>query len=243
MSEMIKRGSALQDHREFGEKSLEILYQAGRDYYYLLNRGYSIKSASTFVGNHYLLSTRQRMALIRGIASRQKLDNRNKKEILSGLEHKAIHMDGFNILITLEVALSGSLLLHCMDGTIRDMAGLRGNYRLIDQTEKAILLIGDALEKSKIEQAIIYLDAPVSNSGRLKVCVESLLKDRNFELRVENSNQVDATLEKLENVVSSDSVILDRCKSWINLNKKIIEEHIGYYPYIDFEHALRDCFQ
>ena len=45
---------------------------------------------------------------------------------------------------------------------------------------------------------------------------------------------MDSTLEKLDYVVSSDSIILDKCKSWINLNKKIIEEKIDDKFYIDF---------
>lgn len=55
-----------------------------------------------------------------------------------------------------------------MDGTIRDLAGLRGNYRIIDKTEVAVRSILEMLDALKIEKATIYLDAPVSNSGRLK---------------------------------------------------------------------------
>lgn len=51
-------------------------------------------------------------------------------------------------MITLEVALSDSLLLKCMDGTIRDLVALRGTYRLIDKTKTAIMLVGKMLEKS-----------------------------------------------------------------------------------------------
>ena len=45
---------------------------------------------------------------------------------------------------------------------------------------------------------------------------------------------MDTTLEKLENVITGDAIILDKCKSWINLNSKIIEENLGAYPYVDF---------
>ncbi len=37
-----------------------------------------------------------------------------------------------------------------MDGTIRDLAGLRGTYKLIDKTEIAIMMIGETLKKYKI---------------------------------------------------------------------------------------------
>lgn len=121
-----------------------------------------------------------------------------------------------------------------MDGTVRDLAALRGSYRLIDKTDTAILLIGKALEKNKIDKVVFYLDAPVSNSGRLKQQILELLNPFHFEVQVEVINNVDAVLEKLDNVITSDAIILDKCTSWINLNLKIIEEINADYPYIDF---------
>ena len=91
----------------------------------------------------------------------------------------------FNTIITLEVALSGSLLLQGMDGTIRDLAGLRGTYRIVDKTERAVELILSQLEKEKGKGAVFYLDQQVSNSGRLR----SLLLEKGagcpVEVRVE----------------------------------------------------------
>ena len=67
-----------------------------------------------------------------------------------------------------------------------------------------------------------------------KIKILEILNNFSFEVEVENINNVDSTLEKLDYVVSSDSIILDKCKSWINLNKKIIEEKIDDKFYIDF---------
>ena len=77
-------------------------------------------------------------------------------------------IDGFNIVITLEVLLSDSLLFSCMDGTIRDLAALRGTYRLIPETADAVRLIFDILQEASVGKVNILLDEPVSNSGRLK---------------------------------------------------------------------------
>ena len=68
----------------------------------------------------------------------------------------------------------------------------------------------------------------------IKIKILEILNNFSFEVEVENINNVDSTLEKLDYVVSSDSIILDKCKSWINLNKKIIEEKIDDKFYIDF---------
>lgn len=234
MSTTVKRGYSPNDQKEFCSKSVDILLKAGRDLQYLLNQGYNIKGASTFIGNHYLLSERQRLALVRAISSNESIKMREAKEVKIIPQGSVVNIDGFNTIITLEVALSDSLLLKSMDGTIRDLAALRGTYRLIDKTDTAITLIGSILEKNKVEKAVFYLDAPVSNSGRLKQRITELLNQFTFEVQVEVINNVDAVLEKLDNVITSDAIILDKCVSWINLNAKIIGEIYKSYPYIDF---------
>lgn len=234
MRKIVKRGYSPNDQREFGNKSINKLLKAGRDLQYLLNQGYNIKGASAFVGNHYLLSERQRLGLVRATSAEESIKIRKSKEIEQIPCGSVINIDGFNTVITLEVALSDSLLLKCMDGTIRDLAALRGTYRLIDKTDTAILLIGNILGKSKIDKVVFYLDAPVSNSGRLKQRIIELLNQFNFEVQVELVHNVDTVLEKLDNVITSDAIILDKCASWINLNAKIIEEINEDYPYVDF---------
>lgn len=232
MSKVVRRGYVPSDEKEFGEKSLEKLQRAAKDLKYLINQGYKIKGASTFVGNHFLLSERQRLAIVRAISQTEHVEER-KAKVLDNIEGKTVHIDGFNTIITLEVALSNSLLLKCMDGTIRDLAGLRGTYKLIDKTDIAIELIGKELLERKVGKVVFYLDAPVSNSGNLKMRIIELLKDYDFELEIETINNVDSTLEKLENVITTDAIILDKCESWINLDKEIIETKIKS-PYIDF---------
>lgn len=234
MSKVVKRGYVPEDERDFSREAILKLHRAAEDLYYLINQGYPIKSASVFVGNHYLLSERQRLALVRAVSSKESIEIRKSKEISSGLEGCVVNIDGFNTIITLEVALSGSPLLKCMDGTIRDLAGLRGTYRVIDKTESAIILIGKILESGQIKKAVFYLDAPVSNSGRLKEHIIQLLAGCSFQVQVEVINNVDTVLERLDHVVTGDAIILDKCKSWFNLTKVIIDEEIRSYPYIDF---------
>lgn len=229
MSKTTRRGYVLTDEKEFGDKHKYKLYKAGEDLLYLLNRGYKIKGASTFIGNHYLLSERQRLALVRGISKSEDVIKRRVKENTGSLSGKVIHIDGFNTIITLEVALSKSLIIKSMDGAIRDLAGLRGTYSVIDKTEISIKLIGEWLSEHKVHKAIFYLDRPVSNSGRLKMKILELLNNSEFEIMVENIDNVDSVLETKENVVSSDAIILDRCKSWINMNREIIENSIQNY--------------
>lgn len=239
MSTVVKRGFAPDDPKEFGEQARQVLHKAAADLQYLLDQGYPIKSASTFVGNHYLLSERQRLALARGVSSTESIMRRKEKQITIIPGGSTVHIDGFNTIITLEVALSESLLLKCMDGTVRDLAALRGTHRLIDKTEAAIDQIGKALTEAQIGKAVFYLDAPVSNSGRLKQKIKERLEACPFAVEVEVISNVDSVLEKLDQVITGDAIILDHCISWINLNAQIIDGMVGAYPYVDFIYQER----
>lgn len=232
----VRRGYVQSDEKEFNEQSMKKLKEAQKDIFMLINRSYPIKSAATFVENHYLLSERQRMALVRATSSIDSLKIRENKEVKKLPENQVVYIDGFNIIITLEVALSKSTLMKCMDGTIRDLAGLRGTYRLIDKTDIAINLIGKKLEQMKISKAVFYLDRPVSNSGNLKIRILELLNNYNFEVNVEIVDNADKSLENLENVISSDAVVIEKSASWFNLVKKILDDDKERFKYIDFKY-------
>jgi len=227
-----RRGYVDSDELEFSDESLAVLARAQQEIHWLMDRGYPINNAVTFVGNHYLLSSRQRLALTRATSSTASIAERKSKEAFA-CDSQVIYIDGFNLIITLEVALSGSALIKCMDGTIRDLAGVRGTYRLIDKTDMAIALIGDKLKSLNIAGAVFYIDAPVSNTGRLKARIFELLNGHGYELAVELVNNVDAMLKIKPYVVSSDAIILNECVSWLNIGASIITESIDAAKYID----------
>ncbi|WP_026886369.1 DUF434 domain-containing protein [Clostridium beijerinckii] len=235
MTQIIRRGFIPSDKIEFDEKNLTLLKKAQKDICYLINHGYGIDKSVEFVGNHFLFSTRQRLALKRSISSYKDITSRQKRKILDKYENSTLHIDGLNIIITLEVALSNSTLIKCMDGTFRDLAGLRGTYKLIDKTDIAIDLIGKRLDKMKIQKAIFYLDSPVSNTGRLKLRILEILDRYNFDIEVLLIPNADVILNKLDHVVTSDGIILNTCESWINLAYEIVKEDLPNTSYIDFE--------
>ena len=80
--ETVSRGYSPKDAAEFGPKAAAKLNAAFQELVFLLDRGYDVKSASTFVGNHHLLSQRQRLALARTASPRASLQNRRGKELL-----------------------------------------------------------------------------------------------------------------------------------------------------------------
>ena len=222
--ETVKRGYVPKDTVEFGPKAADKLNAAAQELVYLMDRGYDTKSASTFVGNHHLLSERQRLALARITSPRAALAERERKRLREAPE--ALVLDGFNTIITLEVALSGSLLLEGMDSTIRDLAGLRGSYRIVDKTVRAVELLLARLEALGVKEALFYLDRQGSNSGRLRGPLLDKAAERSVQIQVELHPSVDGVFSRLENVVTTDAIILDKCGSWYNLNRGIIEEAV-----------------
>ena len=220
-----KRGRVPEDERNFSASALETMRAASSHIYYLINEGYDLKSASTFVGNHFLLSERQRLAIVRSLATKEQLETRRRKEKETGAE---VWVDGFNMMITLEVLCCDSILLTCLDGTIRDLAALRGTYRIIPETTNATIMLLDVLLEAGAESIHILLDEPVSNSGRLKALIADIGEKYPFALDIQIRKDVDRELYGKENVITSDSVILDHCRSWINLTPKCMEKHGGH---------------
>ena len=145
-------------------------------------------------------------------------ERKSKEAPLEAVKDREIWIDGFNLIITLEVMLSGSPLFTGMDGAVRDLAALRGTYRLIPQTTEAVDLMLGTLKEAGAGEIHVLLDEPVSNSGRLKMLIAERAEQMgmdNLDIRI--LRDVDRELMTKELVITSDSVILDNCVSWVNL--------------------------
>ena len=68
-----KRGYVPEDEKNFAPEAIHTMQIASRHVRYLINEGYDLKQASTFVGNHFLLSERQRLAIMRSLATDEQL--------------------------------------------------------------------------------------------------------------------------------------------------------------------------
>ena len=88
---------------------------------------------------------------------------------------------------------------------------------MISETSEAVRMMFQILQKAGISKATILLDEPVSNSGRLKALIADIGEDFSFELDIQILKDVDRSLYGKEHVITSDSVILDHCISWVNL--------------------------
>ena len=198
---------------------------ASRHVLYLIDEGYDLKQAATFVGNHFQLSERQRLAVMRSLATQAQLKEREeRRKDLHQLSGQEVWIDGFNTIITLEVMLSDSILLLGMDGCVRDLAALRGTYRLIPETAAAVKMIAETLKQAQVKKAHFLLDEPVSNSGRLKVLIAETAEECGLDTDIQILRDVDRALYQKENVITSDSIILDHCESWVDLTAECMKQ-------------------
>lgn len=222
------RGKHANDDKIFGSKWQPIFKEAIVDLSYLLSRGYGLKSSCQLVGNRYRLNARQQKALMRMAASEQAIIDRSQKSVnKENLEQETVLIDGFNMLIILESALSGAYIFKCQDGTYRDISSVHGSYKRVIQTEKAIVLIGEVLKKLNVQKVIWYFDAPVSNSGRLKTMLYDFAERHQFNWEIHLDNNPDTVLAKSDHIViSADAWILDECQRWFNLGKLLMETHL-----------------
>lgn len=226
-SKTVKRGFNPEDSKNFSSKNIKKLKIAQDEVQWLLDRGYKIKPIIELVGNHHQLSARARTALQRTTSSTVKYEKRKSTALsFEYAKDGCLFIDGFNLIITLEVALSGSPILLGKDGVLRDLAGLRGTYKLIDKTDIALDLIGKALKGLSVPMVKFYLDSPVSNSGRLKSKILECSESWGLPVEVELIPNVDAVLSNMERIVTGDSILLDECKSWFNLSRKIVDDYI-----------------
>nr|MBC8217650.1 DUF434 domain-containing protein [Planctomycetota bacterium] len=134
--------------------------------------------------------------------------------------------------------MSGGVIFKGRDGCYRDLASIHGTYRKVAETIPAVQLIGDFLREIGSGDTLWLLDSPVSNSGRLKTLIGELAQKNGWNWQVELLLSPDAKLKKTEMVVaSSDSVVLDRCKSWVNLATEIIRKKLPSARVIDLAEA------
>jgi len=221
------RGKNSNDHSLFGsDKVQQKLKEAVTDMHYLLSRGYAEKSSLQLVGNRHRLNVRQQQAVLGMSASQQSLEQRKATELhFEAINSDTLIVDGFNLLIILESALSGAYVFKGLDDSYRDLSGVHGTYKRVQQTQQALVLVGNLLKNNKV---IWVFDKPVSNSGRLKTLLRELAEQKGYHWDIILENNPDKYLAESDDiVVSSDAWILDRASRWFNLGKYIIEQQLN----------------
>ncbi len=204
------------------------LREAVYDYSFLLSRGYSEDALFKLVGDRYQLTQRQRYAVMRSACSAQSLLYRHQHEVHQPRQAGWLLVDGFNLLITIESALSGGCLFEGRDGCFRDLSSIHATYKRVTETLPAIRLIGQFAEAQNLPPLYWYLDQPVSNSGRLKQYLEAEARTNGWPWEVELVRSPDYCLKQAAfPVVTTDSYILDKASQWFNLAPWLVRQAVN----------------
>jgi hypothetical protein len=222
------RGPHPQDVQCFARSVWPILHQSTADLSWLLTRGYAVPSALKLVGDRFQLTDRQRMAVMRSVCSDQSQMLRQQKQVSGDALHgQRIDLDGFNVLTTVEAALAGGVVLQGRDGCYRDLASMHGSYRKVEETEPALVLVGQVLDELAVDQCHWYLDRPVSNSGRLCTVIRRVAAGHGWPWEASAVGDPDAALAVSPHIIATaDSAILDRCSRWLNLAREVIDRRL-----------------
>jgi hypothetical protein len=243
------RGRHPDDERLFAADRLAPLRAAVADAGWLLSRGYAEPSTIKIVGDRYGLTARQRLAVRRSTCPDAALVHRRATAASLGDVHGAsLAVDGFNVLITVESALAGGVVLVGRDGCHRDLASIHGSYRKVAETVTAVRLIARQLCAAGMSRVVWYLDRPVSNSARLRTLMLELFEGMAPEgaapgrWRIELVDSPDRELMAHDGpVATSDSVILDVCRCWVNLAADVTAAHVHDAWLVDLRSPNEDA--
>jgi hypothetical protein len=220
------RGAHPADAQLFNADQLPKLRQAIAELSWLLSRGYKMTSSLKLVGDRHGLRERQRLAVSRSACSDKDRQRRMDHRIpVEQLRDQTVIVDGFNLIITVEAALSKGPLLIGVDLCIRDLSSVHGSYRSVDETERAIIMIGKALQAVGASSVLWLLDRPVSNSGRLASRIAEYALQRGWPWQVEVVFNPDSRIVSSPGIaITSDSLILDRVERWADLKSHLLKK-------------------
>jgi hypothetical protein len=210
------------------------LWMADDDFRFLLNRGYPRDASLELIGNRYSLDRDHRHLLRRGVFAPSVAEERkNKKIALKGLRGKAVAIDGYNCLITLESALKGKTVLLADDAFIRDISGVSGTYRESPVTSQALGLIMDLLLSAVPSEVLFLLDAPISGSGKLAARIRGLMQERGLSGDAQAVKVPERVMVEYQGIIAtSDTALIDQSEQVFDLAGHLITEQLKT-PYID----------
>jgi len=236
------RGAHPEDRELFAPVHWPRLREATWDLSWLLTRGYASASATKIVGDRYSLNARQRIAVARCACPDDAAIRRIQHQVpLPHVVGRELWIDGYNVLTSLEAALSGGVILHARDSCFRDMASMHGTYRTVEETLPAIRLVGELAVAWGIARCHWLLDQPVSNSGRLKSLLQHVAAERGWNWQAELTPAPDHALAQCGKIVATaDSCILDRTERWFNLARLAIESRIPSAWIVDLADPVID---
>ncbi len=215
--------------------------EAAKDYKYLLNRGYSQKASLDLITSRYVLSSSERVLLLRCVHSDEDVAKVKSKHV-SSIENSRVVVDGYNALLTIISALEGRELYVCDDGIVRDLRKSFSRGFTDEQIMESFKILYNEVMSLKPRFIKLVLDKNVSWSAKHAELIKSLItrvpQQNHVDITVVLATKADVTVIAEKDIVaSSDYVIL------MNANK--VFDIAGYIVKRKFPNLLVDiqrCF-
>jgi len=202
------------------------------EYKYLREKGYPEKATLKLVGDRHRLTRVQRNSMFRGIVVDAVAGPRRRKIVLpADVQGSSLGIDWYNVLITLESYLRGSLIFISDDGIVRDSSETHGSYRRSELTVRAFREIAGELKIMAPSRIDIFLDAPIAFSGLMAEEVRLMMGEIPCPAEVSVAHSADYPLKGYEGIVAtSDSVILDSAERIVDLPRSVLQQSFRFIP-------------
>jgi hypothetical protein len=188
----------------------DILLSAAREYMWMLDHDYPQKASLKLVGDKFMLTRDMRQILYRGISDSAHAE---KRKIMVGpvQEGDLVLVDAYNVLFTIHNYLLGKPLFISNDGILRDAGEMRGRIHNKPIFNRAVEIMLEVLQSWNGATFHLYLDEPVSFSGRLSIELSKDMMQLGIEGEAWTVPSPDYTLkhERSDAICTSDTAILD----------------------------------
>ncbi len=208
------------------EFSNDFLRAAG-EYLWMLSKGYPQKSSLKFVGDKFMLSRDMRQVLYRGISASDQAAVR-REMIGSVRQGDLVLVDAYNVLFTINNYLLGKPLFISNDGMLRDAGEMRGRIVNKPVFSRAVCLLLDVLKEWTGATYVLYLDEPVSHSGRLSIELSKDMIQMDIKGEANTVKSPDHMLkhENSDAICTSDTTIIDQYHGQIiDLPRFLLEKY------------------
>lgn len=188
----------------------EYMLKAAGEYLWLLSNGYPQKASLKLVGDKFMLSRDMRQILYRGISARKEADRR-KKMIGSFHVGERVLIDSYNVLFTVNNYLLGRPVFISNDGLLRDAGEMRGRIISKPVFRRSVELMLEVLKENNGSEFLLYLDEPVSFSGRLAMELSGKMSQLDIRGEAMTVSSPDHMLrnEQSDAICTSDTAIID----------------------------------
>jgi hypothetical protein len=164
------------------------------------------------VATRYNLNAVERSMLFRGIMKKEEANQRRKKIItLKEIQKQEVHIDAFNVILSVVAYLNGDKVFLSDDGLLRDASENHGKEINVEHLERAVKLCVQYLESKRTDQCLFYIDEKIAECALLEFLLRVELSRTRIKAEFILVKSADQILKTLPDIIcaTSDTDIID----------------------------------